>query len=180
MNNDYVADKWHHLWGFDNVTKMLCYYWGLPKVASALNLPILSQETQNLLLTISRIVTIILSIASVLLILVKKVPAWKSVALLTCVLILLPANSGFYCGLYFMAAFCMMMGGREMNIFYVLLCCIIFNPLQITILGDFSISCILSNLAMITLWLLLLLSSVKDVLIPSMRSMKQSPDAGYQ
>ena len=172
LNNDYVADKSYHMWGFDNITKMFCYYFGMPKVASALHLSIVSQETQILWLTISRIVTIILSIASVLLALVKNVPAWKSVALLTCVLILLPANSGFYCGLYFMAAFCVMIGGQKMNILYILLSCIIFNPLQITVLGDFSISCILSNLAMVSLWLLLLFSSVKDVLITSMHSIE--------
>ena len=169
LNNDYVADKWYHMWGLDNVTKMFCYFLGFPKVASALHLPVISQEIQNILLTISRIITIILSIVSVLLALVNKVPAWKCVALLTCVLILLPANSGFYCGLYLMASFCMMIGGQKINVLYILLSCIIFNPLQIIVLDDFSISCILSNLAMVALWLLLLLSSVKDVIIPSMR-----------
>lgn len=88
----------------------------------------------------------------------KEKSVWKQLAMISFIIAYIPANNGFYCGLYFIPPillFLMYNEGRKLDIFYMILFCIFLNPVQIVI-HELSISWMLSNLAILALWIMLI------------------------
>lgn len=89
---------------------------------------------------------------------------WKKLALIALPLIFLPTNSGFYCGLYMLPVLLLFINnneGRKVDFIYMLLFCALLNPVQIVFHG-MTISWIISNLAMLFMWLLLIIDSFQS------------------
>jgi len=91
---------------------------------------------------------------------------WKLIAILTCVLIMLPVNSAFYCGLYFLPVVIMFLdqaadSDSRSPIFwiYLILFIAILIPFQFG-----SISHQLPNICMIIVWFMLIADGVRSVI----------------
>ena len=142
------------------------YFFGMTKIPTMLySSVIITGPTYHFLVSILGILNLVLVLLTVLIVLVGKEPYWKNVMLLACALILYPTNSSFYCGLYFFPVFCIFMGDEHKNnrmvYLLLLLSCVIFNPFQVSVLDGFKLASIGSNLAMITIWIILICSSLR-------------------
>ena len=85
--------------------------------------------------------------------------------MLSFILAYIPANNGFYCGIYFIPIIFVFLNtneGRKMDFVYMLLFCVFLNPVQV-VLKDYAISWILSNLALLVTWLLLIIDSFQTL-----------------
>lgn len=85
--------------------------------------------------------------------------SWKKIALVSLPLIMFPTNSAFYCGLYFIPVILFFLyhnEGRKIDYIYMLLICVFLNPFQLLVVKGISISQNLSNIALLTTWLILL------------------------
>lgn len=86
---------------------------------------------------------------------------WKRLALITMLIVYLPQVNFFYCGIYFMPFILLFLSENpkwtHQNLIYMLLICIFLNPFQILFHG-WTISWMLSNVAMMLFWLLLLVN----------------------
>lgn len=86
--------------------------------------------------------------------------AWKQLALVALPIIMLPTNSGFYCGLYFIPVIILFLynnEGRKLDFLYMLMICLFLSPFQLPVVKGINISQQLSNVALLTIWLLLLI-----------------------
>ena len=123
----------------------------------------LDRSMSDMLLLIPKVIVYSSVIVSLVLFFYEKVQ-WKKLALVTLPIIFLPTNSGFYCGLYMLPVLLFFLNnneGRIMDFIYMLLFCVLLNPVQIVIHG-MTISWMLSNLAMLFLWLLLIIDSFRS------------------
>lgn len=141
------------------------YFFGIPKISNMLyDYLIITGPTYHFLELFLGILNLVLVLLTILIVLVGKEQYWKNVMLLACALILYPTNSGFYCGLYFFPVICIFMGNENKNsrLIYliILLSCVIFNPFQVSVLEGYKTASIGSNLAMITIWIILIGSSL--------------------
>lgn len=139
-------------------------FFGIPKIANLLYYSvIITSPVYYILNTVLGLLNQVLLLLTIAIVLFSKNSYWKNVMLLACALILYPTNSGFYCGLYFFPVLCVFMGQAEGNRhllnLIVLLSCVILNPVQMTVLDGFKVASICSNIALITIWLLLICSS---------------------
>ena len=72
-----------------------------------------------------------------------------------------PTNSAFYCGLYMLPVLFLFLRdshSSSIDYIYMLSFCILLNPFQIVI-GETTVSWMLSNIAVIFFWLLLLVDT---------------------
>jgi len=115
---------------------------------------------------IAQIITFITSSVSILFsCLVKN--KWVKISLLTMVVVFLPVNSGFACGLYIFPMIILFFSTLEerskfFNVFILIVFLIFLNPYQITIKSK-SINYLLANIALLSLWLVLLVYSGKKI-----------------
>lgn len=149
------SSKWDYFFGIPKIPNMLYFY------------VIITGPTYHFLVSCLGILNLVLVLLTVFVVLVGEEPYWKNVMLLACALILYPTNSSFYCGLYFFPIFCIFMGDEHKNnrmvYLILLLSCVIFNPFQVSVLDGFKMASIGSNLAMITIWIILLCSSLRHM-----------------
>lgn len=143
-------------------------FFGITKFADLLYYSVyITGPTYSILHTVLSFLNQILLLVTIAVVLFSNNSYWRNAMLLSCALILYPANSGFYCGLYFFPVLCIFMGeaNGNKNIQYVILVlsCVILNPFQIEVLDGFKVSSICSNLAIIVIWLLLIGLSLKSV-----------------
>ena len=113
---------------------------------------------------ISKILTIIASLASVIFsVFIKN--KWLKISLLTLTLVFLPVNSALYCGLYIFPMIILFFATinertKIFNIFILIVFIILLNPFQIGYKNY-----IFANIALLSLWLVLLIISGKHILI---------------
>lgn len=144
-------------------------FFGIPKFADLLyNSIYITGPVYFVLQSVLGILNQVLLLLTIILVLVAKNSYWKNVMLLSCALILYPTNSGFYCGLYFFPVLCIFMGetngSRFLQNAIILLSCVILNPFQVSVLDGYKVASIGANLALIIIWLLLICSSLKDMI----------------
>lgn len=92
--------------------------------------------------------------------------SWKRMALLSLPLIMLPTNSAFYCGLYFIPVILFFLKnneGRSLDFAYMLLFCVFLNPFQLPVIKGINISQFFANVALLLIWLLLLLETAAQL-----------------
>ena len=115
----------------------------------------------DLLIFFTEICVIALSCVSLVLFFYEKI-VWKEIAFLSLPLIMYPTNSAYYCGLYLLPSLLLFLkeiNGGKMNYVYLFLFCILLNPVQIVI-DDTAISWMISNIAVIIIWMLLIAESI--------------------
>jgi len=96
----------------------------------------------------------------------KEKTTWKKIMMISIIIACLPSNNGFYCAIYLFPGllfFLMQNGNRLLDYVYMLLFCVVFSPLQVTIHGNV-VSWILANLAVMAIWLMLLGENVGSLL----------------
>lgn len=119
-------------------------------------------------------VVVLLSLLSILLFFKEQV-TWKKIMMISIIIACLPSNNGFYCALYFLPGILLFLcdhQSRQIDWVYMLLFCVVLNPLQIAVHG-IVISWILSNLAVLIVWLMLLSETTRN-LLTSKRIMNQN------
>jgi hypothetical protein len=119
----------------------------------------------NGLVTISRYLLILVSVFSIVLCFFTK-NRWIQIALLSIVVIQFPFDSAFYTGLYFFPLIIMFFNKQfytKKDIIYVLLFCVFLNPFQIVYNDWLLVNYILANIALLTIWGLLLFDVIKEV-----------------
>ncbi|MDR2407751.1 MAG: DUF2029 domain-containing protein [Bacteroidales bacterium] len=98
---------------------------------------------------------------------------WIKITLLILVLIYLPVNSGLYCGLYLFPVIILFFATPKersgvLNGFILIVFIILLNPFQFSISYrniDIGINYLFGNVALLSLWLVLLIISGKEVLV---------------
>ena len=104
---------------------------------------------------------IILSIVSILLFFKENEP-WKKLMLISVIIAFLPSNNGFYCGLYFFPSLLLFLKDSDNDVkdyVYMLLFCLVLNPLQIVIYG-YTITWLLSNFAAFVMWIMIIIENL--------------------
>ncbi len=134
---------------------------GLPRILSVVqryvNLP-------AILFPVFKCIQLLLLAMSIVICFFTK-DKWLKIALLTICVIMLPAYSAFYCGLYFFPAIVLFFNKQTYNrkdILYVLLFCVFLNPFQLFFIGD-APNQVVSKCALLAIWGLLLVDGVKEV-----------------
>ena len=82
---------------------------------------------------------------------------WKKIGLLICIIILIPTNSGFYCGLYLFPIIILFLNENDYQVYetsYLFCFLALLNPFQIIING-INYSMIITNLSLSLLFILL-------------------------
>jgi hypothetical protein len=138
----------------------------------ALTISGLTPKLVALLSNIAYAITIVSSGVSVFCSLFCK-NIWIKITLLILVVMYLPVNSGWYCGLYLFPSiilFFATLGERPsiFNGFILVVFIVLLNPFQFSITYkniDFGINYILGNVALLSLWLVLLIAAVKEVVV---------------
>ena len=122
-----------------------------------------SESLTQIVISISKIIVIVLSIASLTLVFLVK-ERWKELALVIFVLLQVPTNSALYCGLYFFPViilFFIKTEFKKIDWLYILLFCVFLNPYQLfAILGGLSGNSVLSNISIILMWILTITTSL--------------------
>lgn len=112
---------------------------------------------------ISKYLVALLSLLSILLFFKERNP-WKKLMIISIIIAYLPSNNGFYCGIYFFPSLILFLKDNKntrKDFIYMLLYCLLLNPVQIVVRG-MAISWMMSNLAMLAMWLLLIIDSLKS------------------
>ena len=108
-----------------------------------------------------KIITALLSLATLVLAFFEK-RRWLQAALICMVILLYPANSAFYCGLYLFPLLALFFNKQDYcgaDYTIAVLLCLIMNPIQIVIYTT-TITPIIANVSSIILWILLLIYSI--------------------
>ena len=115
-----------------------------------------------ILLYISKIVIWAMAGLSVFLFFFEK-ETWKQLLMITMLIAYLPQVNFFYCGIYFVPFIMLFLfenpRWNRTNILYALLMCVFLNPFQI-VFHNVTISWMLSNLAMLALWVTILVENI--------------------
>ena len=121
---------------------------------------------------IAQIINILVSVISIILsCLINN--KWLKISLLTMAVVFLPTNSGWYCGLYIFPMIVLFFAtlkerAKLFNTFILVVFIIFLNPFQIAIKYKdilFSINYVLGNIALLSLWLVLLIISGKQIVL---------------
>ena len=130
--------------------------------------PILLMDRLNtdytLVYNLLRIIVIFLSLLTVFVFKCES-KQWKQYALLSMIVLYLPKHSVWYCGLYFIPAIVLFLHQKRFenrDWVYMILFCILLNPLQIGgNNGLYSFTIICSNIALIVVWLMLITDNTR-------------------
>lgn len=117
------------------------------------------KSLSDLVLLVPQCLVYLSCVVSFLLFFYERV-VWKRLALISLPVIMLPTNSGFYCGLYFIPVILFFLyhnEGRKIDYVYMLLVCVFLNPFQLPVLKGINFSQLFSNMALLLMWLLLLI-----------------------
>lgn len=128
---------------------------------------------------IAQIITNIAVIISIVLCCISK-NKWLKVSLLTMAVVFLPVNSGWYCGLYLfpmIVLFFATLGERStvFNVYIFIVFIIFLNPFQIAIPYKdyfFILNYIIGNIALLSLWLVLLIYSGREIIVYQLQDLK--------
>ena len=138
----------------------------------------IDKNVSNVILLIPHSLMYFLCIISFVMFFYEK-KDWKQLALVVLPIIMLPTNSAFYCGLYFIPVILMFLNNsekRKMDFFYMLLICIFLSPFQFPVIKGITISQQLSNVALLTIWFFLLNENLFNIRKGKM-DIKQNNDA---
>lgn len=92
----------------------------------------------------------------------KEESKWKQLMLLTMTIVWIPTNNAFYAGLYYIPVILLFLKeneGRKIDIMYMLLYCLLLNPIQFEVL-NMPISWMISSISMLLCWMLLVFEFV--------------------
>lgn len=112
---------------------------------------------------IAKSVIYLLSLLSVLFFF-KQNTQWKKLLMICLIIAWIPANNAFYCGVYFIPALVLFLNQDRFDkrdFVYMILFCLFLNPLQILV-GEKSISWMISSMAMLATWILLVQETARD------------------
>ena len=113
---------------------------------------------------ITKGLVILMSMSSLILFFIQR-SSWKKLMLLVSVIAFLPSDNGFYCGIYFFPVLLLFLKEEKLckrNYIYVVLFCMLFNPIQIT-KDDIPISWMISNFAVFIIWAMLICETHKNI-----------------
>lgn len=119
----------------------------------------IDRSVSDIILSIPKIIVYLACLLSLFFFFYEK-EVWKRVAFISLPVIMLPTNSGFYCGLYFIPVVILFLYNNEkrrLDFLYMLLICLFLSPFQLSVVNKINISQLLSNVALLILWLLLLI-----------------------
>ena len=138
-------------------------------------------NTRDMWNDVLKIIFYILAIVGIIVI-SKQKTWWKKAAMLVSMIILLPTNSGFYCGLYLFPIVILFFNEEEHNwldILYMLSMIVILNPFQLMTKKGANITLTAANIAMFVFAGLLLVDNIVNfirVLIEQHRIKGALPD----
>ena len=121
-----------------------------------------SGDTRDMWNEVLKIIFYILAIIGIIVI-SKQKTWWKKAAMLVSIIILLPTNSGFYCGLYLFPIVVLFFNEEEHNwldILYMLSMIVILNPFQLMTKKGVNITLTATNIAMFVFAGLLLIDNI--------------------
>lgn len=121
-----------------------------------------SGDTRDMWNEVLKIIFYILAIIGIIVISRQKT-WWKKAAMLVSIIILLPTNSGFYCGLYLFPIVVLFFNEEEHNwldILYMLSMIVILNPFQLMTKKGVNITLTATNIAMFVFAGLLLIDNI--------------------
>ena len=121
-----------------------------------------SGDTRDMWNEVLKIIFYILAIVGIIVI-SKQKTWWKKAAMLVSIIILLPTNSGFYCGLYLFPIVVLFFNEEEHNwldILYMLSMIVILNPFQLMTKKGVNITLTATNIAMFVFAGLLLIDNI--------------------
>ena len=121
-----------------------------------------SGDTRDMWNEVLKIIFYILAIIGIIVI-SKQKTCWKKAAMLVSIIILLPTNSGFYCGLYLFPIVVLFFNEEEHNwldILYMLSMIVILNPFQLMTKKGVNITLTATNIAMFVFAGLLLIDNI--------------------
>jgi hypothetical protein len=124
--------------------------------------PQLPNDTMQILITASKYFVALLSVVSMALLFYVK-EMWVEIALIIFVIIQLPINSGFYCGLYLFPVIVLFLTKDNYKFsdwIYIILFCIFLNPYQLFD-SDYLNYC-LSNIAVSAMWLITIYIAIRN------------------
>jgi hypothetical protein len=116
----------------------------------------------------AKIVTILISFVSIVFsCLVRN--KWLKISLLSLTLVFLPADSGWYCGLYMFPMIVLFFltlekRSKSLNVFTLFVFIVFLNPYQIVLNDGKSLNYIFANIALLTLWFVLLIFTGKELM----------------
>lgn len=152
-NNDAYIHTYIYMFGIHKLVFMTCKAFHT------------SEETIFLAISFARIVETLLTILTFILVLLEE-RYYRRCLLIACAVLLFPINSGFYCALYLLPVFIVFFGERvpeRKDYFIMILFCLVMNPLQIVLPykeAALYLSSITSNISLIIIWILLIISSL--------------------
>ena len=130
--------------------------------------PILLMDRLNieyvLIYNLLRIIVMFLSLLTIFVFMHEK-KLWRQYALLSMIVLYLPKHSVWYCGLYFIPVIVLFLHQKQFekrDWIYMILFCILLNPLQIG--GDnglYSFTIVCSNIALIIIWFMLITDNIR-------------------
>lgn len=119
----------------------------------------------DILLTAATYLQLLLVAISIICCFLSK-NTWLKISLLTAIVISVPNSSMAYCGMYFFPSIVLFFNKQvytKKDFLYVFLFCLFLNPFQICINSGWSINYTLSNIAILSIWGLLLIDILKEV-----------------
>jgi hypothetical protein len=133
------------------------------------------------LLSVAKIINIILPIIAIVFSCLEK-NKWLQISLLTMVILFLPTHSSFYCGLYVFPMIILFFAtmrerSKTFNIFTFIIFIVLLNPFMITmpqfaldkhmnyLSGDKHMNYLIANIALLSLYFVLIISSGKQIVI---------------
>jgi hypothetical protein len=127
----------------------------------------LPRETIMQLYNVFNLVTYLIFFISILFSFFTK-DKWLKISLLCLTVVFVPKMSSLYCGLYLFPVIIIFFSRlREFSYHFIVFTLIVFlvflSPYQIAIVEYYNITYLFSNIALITLWLVLLVYSGKDI-----------------
>lgn len=147
-----------HEYNSEYMFSRISYAFGFSAIGGRLGL----SEYQNLILSYISIFMLIIALLTAW----SLEKFWKIILILSCALIISPANSGFYCGLYLFTPIILFLNEQDhppIDWVYLFFLIIVLNPYQIN-KNILSTSSVISNLALILIYLILLVESTKSTI----------------
>jgi len=128
----------------------------------------LSMEEILKIVNLTRIITVLFVFVSIIFscLIHNK---WQNISLLSMVVLFFPVSSGLYCGLYLFPVIIIFFATLDerpeiFNIFTMIVFIIFINPYQIMSKQGVSMNYILVNIALLTLWIVLLIYSGRQII----------------
>lgn len=115
------------------------------------------EEYRSLGFTLTRGIVVLMALASMVLFFFQRTP-WKRIMLLMAIVVYVPSDNGFYCGIYFLPALLLFLRDEvpsKRNYVYLALFILLLNPIQVTS-GGHALTWLISNAAIFVMWAMLI------------------------